>query len=544
MKIKNILSAFFLAGFSLIVSSCSEDFFKTMPTESVSDETALSTTDNAYAVLNGIAKTMTTQQAFFGSGFCGENHVMIKMEEYPAENYNYNYYASGWAPLFNQTFNTASNRIYCSYAWAYYYNLIGQANMVIARIDAASGSAEEKNFIKASALTFRSFAFEKLIRYYCHRWKDSNNGADPGLVLKLDDSTNSFPLSTLLETYNQIYQDLDKAIELFGNAKDMRGSDVWIPNVNVAHAVYARAALSREDYKTALEHATAAKDGYPLMSNDAYVSGFCKPTSEWIMGSFGSAEENNWYWSYGTQYSCNGYYANESDCGAGTIGHELITRIPNEDIRKKLFLTEDKFPAYDFSYNSEDVDNYFRTFGIIGITNEKMWEDVDAYISSMTPDGLDRAYSSGTFYLDGQLKFWVTDLPGVSYLPFIRTSEMVLIEAECHYFLGDEVAAQASLEELNKKSGRNPNYSCTKTGDDLFNEIKDYRALELWGEGFEWSDLKRWNLPAVRKSFEEGGNTHVSVAITIKPTDGNNWTWKIPDAETDYNDYLKVAAEK
>ena len=68
--------------------------------------------------------------------------------------------------------------------------------------------------------------------------------------------------------------------------------------------------------------------------------------------------------------------------------------------------------------------------------------------------------------------------------------------------------------------------------------------MELWGEGFEWSDLKRWNLPAVRKSFEEGGNTHVSVAITIKPTDGNNWTWKIPDAEIDYNDYLKVAAEK
>ena len=31
------------------------------------------------------------------------------------------------------------------------------------------------------------------------------------------------------------------------------------------------------------------------------------------------------------------------------IGRELINRIPNNDARKALFLTEDKFPGYNFN---------------------------------------------------------------------------------------------------------------------------------------------------------------------------------------------------
>ena len=75
----------------------------------------------------------------------------------------------------------------------------------------------------------------------------------------------------------------------------------------------------------------------------------------------------------------------------------------------------------------------------------------------------------------------------------------------------------------------------------LFAEIRDYRNLELWGEGFVWSDFKRWNLPIVRHSFAQGGNAHVSVAITINPSDGNKWTWEVPLNETEYNAALKTA---
>lgn len=531
--INKIFGCAILASATLL-ASCGSDYLETKPTASVSSTEAVATTDMAYKALNGIARCQTTQHYAFTQGFAGENAIMRLYENLPSQNYNYNYYASGWAPIHNQTFHNRTSTIYDGYAWYYYYQLIGQANRIIAHIDAATGSDEDKKFIKASALSFRAYSYEKLIHYYCYRWQDSNNGASQGVVLRLDESTGDAPFATLAETVAQIYKDCQEAITLFGESGiDRPASEVWIPNVNVAHAVYARAALFSQDYQTAVDQAKLAKQGYPLMSNDSYAAGFCEPTSEWIMGSYGDDSENNFYWSYGTQGACNGYYAKAdgNPTGAGTIGHELISRIPNNDARKQNFLTEDKFPNLDLSKESK----YYYTFGILGMMDDNIYEQADSIVKAHQAKGLTTPYQAGFYYLDANLKFYVKAQPGVGYVPFIRSSEMVLVEAEANYFLGKTAEAQAALVELNATSGRNPEYTCTKTGEELLSEIQDYRCLELWGEGFEWSDFKRWNKAVVRKSFAEGGNAHQSVAITINPEDGNKWTWGVPLNETDYN---------
>lgn len=531
--INKIFGCAILASATLL-ASCGSDYLETKPTASVSSTEAVATTDMAYKALNGIARCQTTQHYAFSQGFAGENAIMRLYENLPSQNYNYNYYAPGWTPIHNQTFHNRTSTIYDGYAWYYYYQLIGQANRIIAHIDAATGSDEDKKFIKASALAFRAYSYEKLIHYYCYRWQDSNNGASQGVVLRLDESTGDAPFATLAETVAQIYKDCQEAITLFGESGiDRPASEVWIPNANVAHAVYARAALFRQDYQTAVDQAKLAKKGYPLMSNDSYAAGFCEPTSEWIMGSYGDDSENNFYWSYGTQGACNGNYATAegNPTGAGTIGHELISRIPNNDARKQNFLTEDKFPDLDLSKES----NYYYTFGILGMMDDNIYEQADSIVKAHQAKGLTTPYQAGFYYLDANLKFYVKAQPGVGYVPFIRSSEMVLIEAEANYFLGKTAEAQAALIELNATSGRNPEYTCTKTGEELLSEIQDYRCLELWGEGFEWSDFKRWNKAVVRKSFAEGGNAHQSVAITIKPEDGNKWTWGVPLNETDYN---------
>ncbi|WP_288857212.1 RagB/SusD family nutrient uptake outer membrane protein [uncultured Bacteroides sp.] len=544
-KIINKLFAGSLLAGMMLVSSCAGDYLDTAPTNSTGATDAVGTTANAMKALNGIAKIMTTQHSYFGSGFAGENNIMIQYESYPSENYNYNVYASGWSPIFNQEFHTRTNSIYDAYAWYYYYTIAGNANTILANIDNAEGTEAERNFVKASALTFRAYAFEKLVHYYCWRWQDSNNGASQGIVLRLDESTDGQGYATLAETYTQIYKDLDEAIMLFEQSgMDRNASQVWMPNINVAHAIYARAALTKQDYTKALTEAKLARQNYPLMSNAEYHAGFCNPTSEWIFGSFGSAQENNWYWSYGTQYACNGYYASTQQTGAGSIGRELINRIPNNDARKALFLTEDKFPGYNFNDGSAMDLGY----GILGMGNDAekadaLWEDAAAYCQKMAVSGLEAPYQAGYMHLGGQLKFYVFDTPGVSYLPFIRSSEMVLVEAEANYFLNDETAARASLVELNATSGRNPEYTCDKSGEALWNEIMDYRELELWGEGFAWSDYKRWNRDIVRHSFAEGGNAHISVAKTIPASGVNKWTWDVPLNETDYNDELNLGGK-
>ena len=546
-KIINKLFAGSLLAGMMLVSSCAGDYLDTAPTDSTGATDAVGTTANAMKALNGIAKIMTTQHSYFGGGFAGENNIMIQYESYPSENYNYNYYASGWSPIFNQEFHTRTNSIYDAYAWYYYYTIAGNATTILANIDNAEGTEAERNFVKASALTFRAYAFEKLVHYYCWRWQDSNNGASQGIVLRLDESTGGQGYATLAETYAQIYKDLDEAIMLFEQSgMDRNASQVWMPNINVAHAIYARAALTKQDYTKALTEAKLARQNYPLMSNAEYHAGFCNPTSEWIFGSFGSAQENNWYWSYGTQYACNGYYANAAGAanGAGSIGRELINRIPNNDARKALFLTEDKFPGYNFNDGSAMDLGY----GILGMGDDEkkadaLWEEAAAYCQKMAVSGLEAPYQAGYMYLGGQLKFYVFDTPGVSYLPFIRSSEMVLVEAEANYFLNDETAARAALVELNATSGRNPEYTCDKSGEALWNEIMDYRELELWGEGFAWSDYKRWNRDIVRHSFAEGGNAHISVAKTIPASGVNKWTWDVPLNETDYNDELNLGGK-
>lgn len=546
-KIINKLFAGSLLAGMMLVSSCAGDYLDTAPTDSTGATDAVGTTANAMKALNGIAKIMTTQHSYFGGGVAGENNIMIQYESYPSENYNYNYYASGWSPIFNQEFHTRTNSIYDAYAWYYYYTIAGNANTILANIDNAEGTEAERNFVKASALTFRAYAFEKLVHYYCWRWQDSNNGASQGIVLRLDESTGGQGYATLAETYAQIYKDLDEAIMLFEQSgMDRNASQVWMPNINVAHAIYARAALTKQDYTKALTEAKLARQNYPLMSNAEYHAGFCNPTSEWIFGSFGSAQENNWYWSYGTQYACNGYYANAAGAanGAGSIGRELINRIPNNDARKALFLTEDKFPGYNFNDGSAMDLGY----GILGMGDDEkkadaLWEEAAAYCQKMAVSGLEAPYQAGYMYLGGQLKFYVFDTPGVSYLPFIRSSEMVLVEAEANYFLNDETAARAALVELNATSGRNPEYTCDKSGEALWNEIMDYRELELWGEGFAWSDYKRWNRDIVRHSFAEGGNAHISVAKTIPASGVNKWTWDVPLNETDYNDELNLGGK-
>jgi hypothetical protein len=318
-----------------------------------------------------------------------------------------------------------------------------------------------------------------------------------------------------------------------------------LTNINTAYAVYARAALNRQDYSTALANAKLAENGYPLMSNADYASGFCKPTSEWIFGSYDDSTENKWYWTFGTQFACNGYYANNTYYGAGDIEKELTDRMPTNDARMACFLTADKFEGIDV-FNGvgtavqqdgsvAKVYHMNHTYG--WMDSDEAWAIAKAYVNSRTPSGLSNAYQAGYYYLNGQLKFWVFGTPGVSYNCHIRSSEMVLIEAEANYFLGNESAAIEALVRLNKTSGRNPEYSCSKSGEDLFQEIVDYRELELWGEGFNWYDVKRWNRDIVRKSFAEGGNCHTATAVTVA-ADKNDWTWAIPETESDYNKNL------
>lgn len=512
MKKLNIL--ILLLAIVFLFGACEDDYLNTKPTADTATSTVFETTDNAALAINGLNKMMTRQ--YLGSqGFNGEGTIKMYFGNYPGNHFYVN--LSGWQNVINGNYHDNTSSTYDYYPWYYYYKIIGNANSVIAYIDDASGSEADRQFIKAQALTFRAYSFFMLSQLYSKRWKDSQNGASDGIVLRIDLSTGDMPVSSLAETYQQIYDDLDEAISLYTASGNMRISN-YNPDINVAYAIYARAALTRQDYTTASSMAAKARSGYPLMNNSDYKAGFYTPTSEWIWSSYGASDETLYYYSYFAYIAYNSNASavrNYPKC----ISKELYDKIPATDIRRDLFLDPE-----DYSYSS--------TTGQAG-----------SGLKAVAFEKYSDLYSTSKPFAYMQFKIKAEDLPGVGNLNHFRSSEMYLIEAEAAYYSNSEIAAQNALNALTRDSGRDPSYECTAAGNDLLEEIKFYRAVELWGEGFDWFDLKRWGDSINRKSYAEGGNFLSVLAVSYGPQEKNEWTWKIPLKESDYNNLIGGGSE-
>lgn len=507
---KNLKYKLLALGMVLLMVSCEKEYLDTAPTNATGSKTVFETTQNAAYAVNGLAKLMSSQY-LQSQGFNGEGTIKMWYGNYPGNHFVVD--LSGWAPIINSEFNESVNSVYLYYPWYYYYMLIGNANAIILNVDGATGPDTDKQWIKAQALTYRAYAYMMLAQLYCNRWSDSNNGAADGLVLRKDLSTGDLARSTMLETYNSIYDDLNQALTLYAASGKSRTAPYQM-NSNVAYAVYARAALNRQDYPTAEANAVKARAGFPLMTVAEYNAGFCNPNQEWIWSTYGASDENIQFYSYFA------YIAYNSSAGAvrstpKLISRELYNAIPTTDIRRNLFLD-----PTGYTYNTST--------GRAAATDGTLRNRAFAVRPLIRADATPYAYM--------QFKIAANDLPGVGHLNNFRSSEMILIEAEAKYFENKPATeVQALLTALTRTSGRDAAYTSTQTGAALLAEIKKYRAIELWGEGFDWFDAKRWGDNISRKTYANGGNFITALAKTITPAEANKWTWKLPLRETDFN---------
>lgn len=501
---------FLLSFAALGFTACEKEYLETLPEDQTGTSTILGSTENAEMAINGICKAMTNQ--YLGTqGMNGEGTILNWYGTFTGNDAQKSN-QTGWAPLWNSNYHLNKSSIYLYYPWFYYYKLLSNANAIICNIDAATGTDADKAFLKAQALTFRAYCFFRLSQLYSHRWKDEQ-GNCPGIVLRLDQSTGDFPLSTLAEAYTQIYKDLDEAIALYqSSGRDRGASEFYKPGLEVAYGIYAKAALTREDWANAKRFAALARAKHPLMSTADYHAGMSVPNNEWIWGVYDASDQTLYY------YSFYAYIASNSNAGACrnypvAISKELIDQIPETDARRDLYLVP----------SAEE----YAECNAAGRSTKALFKRAQSEYG-------DWLYSTSLVFAYMQFKFRNIDNPGVGPFPLIRAAEMYYTEAEADCHLNQEADAQQLLFEV--VSPRDPAYTkTTKTGADLLTEIKLYRRFDLWGEGNDWFDYKRWGEPIVRKKVADGGSFHTTFAVTIKPEDGNAWTWAIPERETDYN---------
>ena len=470
--------------------------------------------DGIRMAVEGLSKVMHSQFIDYGQGYNGEGTIRLYYGEYPGNNL-----MKGGSSTFKNSANgdlfESNTATWSSYAWYYYYMLIGSANTILRSIDDLEGVETEKSYFKAQALAYRAYAYSNLVQIYGRRWSDGQD--NPACELRLTgEEPDDLGLSTVGEVYAQVYSDLDEAISLFkSSGKANSRSQKYTMDLDVAYAIYARAALTREDWSKALLYAQLARNSYPLMSVADEKSGFCNPTDEWIWYLYGAAEETLYFYDY---FCYAAYNAQTSTTRSYPllISKHLFDQIPATDIRRAFWLD----PAgYEGTFNTNTMKASAQN------SSNRLWAYGQAYASQ---DGRVGLLSNHCIFAYMNFKIHNNAQPGIGHLCLFRSSEMLLIEAEAQYRMGNESAARDLLVELNTNSSRDPAYTCTATGTALMEQIKLYRGIELWGEGFNWFDLKRWGDSIDRKTYEQGGNWMSSFAVSFGPNEKNYWTWTIP----------------
>src|SRR5690606_22614299 len=108
---------------------------------------------------------------------------------------------------------------------------------------------------------------------------------------------------------------------------------------------------------------------------------------------------------------------------------------------------------------------------------------------------------------------------------------LIEAEAKAHY---DEAGAKQVLRDLIVT--RNPSYTLSSnSGAALLDEIKLHRKIELWGEGFAFFDMKRWNT-GLNRTYE--GSNHATFGFFDYPAGSVKFTFQIPLSEVNANTEL------
>lgn len=491
-KYKRMKNIILLSALFLLSAGCSKDFLNTSSTSSYDESFVFSTTEKAYAALNGIHRSMVMQyssQQHYG----GYPSLMIVVEMLGDDvvlTSNGNGY---WINEYQWKGHRNVTGVFPFFGYHLFYKLIANANMLLENTDAATGPESDKKMIKGQAYAYRAFSYFWLTQLYGERYDAHSGNNAPAVSLVLSSTAGKQPRSSVAVVYSQIIKDLDNSIALLESPDNtfVRPSKCHF-TAAIVKGLRARVALTMQDWETAKTYASEAirESGCSFMTAEQYRQGFNKASNpEWLWAFEQTPEQSTYYHGFMAvmSYNCN---ATQIRTNPKAISKTLYEQIPDSDIRKDL------------------------------------WD----------PTG--KAYSlpaefTRTPYMNR--KFKVADASSsVADICFMRLSELYLILAEAKANLNEADAADTLYSLVHS---RDPQYRCSASrGEDLLREILLQRRIELWGEGFRFLDLKRLNQPLDRRLSNHKEN--LCKTLTVMPGD-KSWQFLIPQKELTANDKVE-----
>lgn len=357
-----------------------------------------------------------------------------------------------------------------NFTWQFSYDIINQTNTLINGIaNSAALSDSDKDELSAQGRALRAFYYFQLAMEFTPAYMENSTAEAPPIYTEL--SLEGNPMSTLQEIYDLILDDLTFAV---ANLTDYRLDKSYV-NQNVANAMLAQVYQTMENWPAAEQAARAAYGGdvNSVLDAGSYGNGFDDiSNTEWIWGSPQSDDQSNYYWGAPHAHADHAVLS----YAATFFNNDFVAEFSGTDIR-----------------------NMFQEAYAVDATDYRNWVTTKF---------------SFTFDADH---------------PIIRSTEMILVEAEALYWQGDEAGAHNLLFQLQSNRDAAAVQS-GNTGTDLLDEILLERRKELYAEaGIEWFDAKR-----LRRGITRTGNHRVGSEADLLPDDVKFYL-KIPQSEIDAN---------
>jgi hypothetical protein len=460
-----------------LFSSCSDEFFETSPATQITTPEVYSSVDNIDAVLNAAIKYLvenTSTQANPGLPAIFLCHEVMGEDAF-ARDGRYGYRDT--YPYRDPFDNNNSTR--ANFIWTLQYKSIDHANNVIANVDETAG--EKFGHLKGQAYALRAFNYLNLVRQYQFTYiKDSTAKAVPIYTTPATPSSEPQPRATVREIYAQVLSDLKEAERLLpGFERTVKDRF----DINVVYGLFARTYLTLEKWELAAQYAARARNGYPIMTAQQYTEGFNDVgNQEWIWGHPQTRTQNNNIYSYFGYIETTPY--TENSAGINTY----------------------------YAYASIMPDPYFIATFEDGDIRKSLFE------VATQPDEM--------LYAHYRYKKFLNKYPDHNGdIVLMRSSEMVLIEAESKARLHNVAGAVSVLNELRSKRDLSDLSAADYSESQIIDEILLERRHELWGEGFRLYDILRLQIAPVRKAATETFVDDKGATVAVR----GHWITKFPD---------------
>lgn len=411
------------------------------------------------------------------------------------------------------------------FIWNQCYKNIKVANDVLKSVDLENLSDVAKSYV-GQVYAMRAFEYFTLIQIYQFSYKGHEDAAGVPIVTEktAEAEANNNPRAAVKDVYKQIMDDLNTAIDYLTDSRSAK-SEI---NRQVAYGLRARVNLVMQNWSDAAADAKKAAEGYTPLSKDAAAApGFNDVSaSNWIWGNI--VDESNDIVQSGIlnfpsmmcSFTGNGY---SPTYACRMINSKLWKEIPSTDVRKGWWIDENlNSPIVNPKYvvHQEDEDEDGNVVKYLAVYNQTGDEVAD----------ITEPYTNVKF---GAYKNQYGNELNACDIPLMRVEEMILIQAEATAMGGNVEEGKRILENF-VRTYRDPSYTCNATtAEGVQDAVWFQRRVELWGEGFSFTDLLRLKKPLDRT----GANYEVSVRFNL-PAESPIFLYLIPEDEENHNEAL------